>query len=406
MKPERRFGCDAMKILIAHNRYQFSGGEDAVVRDEAELLRRRGHCVEVLEQDNDAIHGFRGNLIAAASVFYSAPSRVRMKQVIHDFQPEIVHIHNWFPMLSPAIILEADASAIPIVQTLHNFRLLCANALLFRDGAVCTDCVGKQIPMGGILHGCYRGSRAGSAIVAAAFAYHRLAHTWDCVDLFIAVSGFEREILLGGGLAAEKVVVKPNFVASDAMLAGMNRESSALFAGRLSEEKGIKTLLSAWNTGRMPWQLKIIGDGPMADEVRSCAASNSRVEYLGLQPPDAVLSAMAKAKFLVFPSEWYETFGRTVVEAFSQGTPVLATDMGGVRELVEEGRTGFRFPPGDADALVAGAARFFAMEDYEQMRANCRKLFLSRFTAEINYTLLVDIYNRAIALRKRRRQAG
>jgi len=406
LRQNRRVIGNSMKILIAHNRYQFSGGEDAVVRDEAELLRSCGHCVELLEQDNDAIHGLRGNLMAATSVFYSAPSRARMKQAIHDFQPDIVHVHNWFPMLSPSIILEADASAIPVVQTLHNFRLLCANALLFRDGAVCMDCVGKQFPMGGILHGCYRGSRVGSAIVTAASAYHRLARTWDRVDLFIAVSGFEREILLGSGLAAEKIVVKPNFVSSDAMLVEMNRENSALFVGRLSPEKGIKTLLTAWNTGRVPLQLKIIGDGPMADEVRACAASNHRVEYLGLQPPEAVLSAMAKARFLVFPSEWYETFGRTVVEAFSQGTPVLATDMGGVRELVEESKTGFRFPPGDAEALVAGALRFSAIEDYEKMRTNCRNLFLSRFTAETNYTLLMDIYNRAIAIRKRRRLAG
>jgi glycosyltransferase involved in cell wall biosynthesis len=144
----------------------------------------------------------------------------------------------------------------------------------------------------------------------------------------------------------------------------------------------------------------------MADEVRSCAASNSRVEYLGLQPPDAVLSAMAKAKFLVFPSEWFETFGRTVVEAYSQGTPVLAADLGGVRELVAEGITGYRFPPGNADALVAGALRFSACEDYEQMPANCRRLFLGRFTAEINYTQLTDIYNQAIAIRKARRQTG
>lgn len=391
-----------MKILIAHNRYQFSGGEDAVVRDEAELLRRHGHAVEVLEQDNDAIHGLRGNLIAAASVFYSASSRARMKQAIHDFQPEIVHVHNWFPMLSPAIILEADSTAIPVVQTLHNFRLLCANALLYREGAVCMDCVGKPFPMDGILHGCYRGSRAGSAIVTAANVIHRLMRIWDRVDLFMAVSSFEREILVRGGLPADRTVVKPNFVSSDALHAESNRENSALYVGRLSPEKGIQTLLSAWNSGRMPLQLKIIGDGPLADDVRCCAATNPRVEYLGLQPPDAVLRAMAKARFLVFPSEWFETFGRTVVEAFSQGTPVLATDLGGVSELVEEGITGFRFPPGDADALAAGALRFSACQEYEQMRANCRNLFLHQYTAEINYTLLMNAYAQAITFRKMR----
>jgi len=398
----KQFGCDSMKILIAHNRYQYSGGEDAVARDEAKLLRGHGHCVEFLEEDNDHIHGLRGNFVAAASIFYSARSRARMKQAIHDFQPEVVHIHNWFPMLSPSIILEADARSIPVVQTLHNFRLLCANSLLFRDGAVCTDCMGKSFPIGGILHGCYRGSRAGSAVITAANAVHRWMHTWDRIDLFIAVSAFEREILLKGGLAADKIVVKPNFVASDHIPVELNRENAALFVGRLSPEKGIRTLLAAWNSGTIPFQLKIIGDGPMAGEVRSCAASNARVQYLGLKSPEEVYREMAMAKFLVFPSEWFETFGRTVMEAFAQGTPVLAADLGCVRELVEDGVTGFRFAPGDAGSLAQGAVRISQSAHYEQMSANCRSLFLNKYTAQINYIQLMDVYDQASAIRKKR----
>jgi glycosyltransferase involved in cell wall biosynthesis len=391
-----------MRILVAHNRYQFSGGEDAVVRDEVALLLRHDHVVELLQQDNEAIHGLRGKVIASASAFYSAGSRKRIKHVIQNFHPDMVHVHNWFPMLSPSIIMEADESGIPVVQTLHNFRMLCANALLYRDGVVCTDCVGKSLPVDGVVHGCYRGSRAGSAVVTAAYAFHRFVRTWDRVDLFIAVSGFEREILVSGGLPAEKIVVKPNFVGSDTWKAERNEEDVALFVGRLSPEKGIGTLLSAWKTGKIPLGLKIVGDGPMTDEVRSCAAGETGIEYLGAQPPDAVYREMAKAKFLVFPSEWFETFGRTVVEAFAQGTPVLAADLGAVRELVEEGVTGYRFSPGNVDALVAGTRRFPTGKDYEQMRSNCRNLFLRRFTAEINYTLLIDIYARAIAAREMR----
>jgi glycosyltransferase involved in cell wall biosynthesis len=395
-----------MKILVAHNRYQFSGGEDAVVRDEAELLRRRGDTVELLEQDNEAIYGLRGKVAASAAVFYSADSRRRMKQAIDDFRPDVVHIHNWFPMLSPSIILEADQSAVPIVQTLHNFRMICANALLYRNGGVCTDCIGKMLPLDGVVHGCYRGSRTGSAIVAAAYAFHRFAHTWNRVDLFIAVSEFERGILVGGGLPAERVVVKPNFVGSDTWKAERNTEDVALFVGRLSPEKGIRTLLSAWRTDKIPLRLRIIGDGPMADEVRTFATGRGGVEYLGLQPQDAVYREMAKARFLVFPSEWFETFGRTVVEAFAQGTPVLAADLGSVRELVDEGVTGCRFVPGNVDALVAGAHRFPGGKDYEQMRANCRSLFLSRFTAGMNYELLIEIYAKAFESRRHRRSNG
>jgi glycosyltransferase involved in cell wall biosynthesis len=394
-----------MRILVAHNRYQFSGGEDAVVRDEIELLRRYGHSVELLEQDNDAIDGMRGKLIATTSIFYSARSRKRMRHAIYDFQPEIVHIHNWFPLLSPSIILEADASGVPVVQTLHNFRMVCANALLYRNGVVCTDCLRKSLPIDGVVHGCYRGSRTGSAIVTAAYAFHHLVHTWDRVDLFVAVSCFEREILVGGGLPAKRVVVKPNFVVQDAWNAERNTEDVALFVGRLSPEKGIRTLLSAWNTGRIPLRLKIIGDGPIAEEVRSCAAANTGVEYIGLQPSEAVYRELAKAKFLVFPSEWFETFGRTVIEAFSQGTPVLAADLGCVRELVEEGVTGCRFSPANVDALVTGALRFPSGEEYERMRANCRNLFLSKYTAEINYAMLMEIYAKAHAARKLRGQA-
>jgi glycosyltransferase involved in cell wall biosynthesis len=203
----------------------------------------------------------------------------------------------------------------------------------------------------------------------------------------------------------EKVVTKPNFVNSDAWNGEKNTEDTALFVGRLSPEKGIRTLLSAWSSGRIPFRLKIIGDGPMAGEVSACAAKNIGVEYLGPQAPEAVYRELTKARFLVFPSECFETFGRTVVEAFSRGTPVLASDLGSVRELVEDGVTGYRFTPENADALAAGALRFPGGEDYERMSTNCRSLYLSKFTAEINYTLLMEVYAKAIAVRKARQHA-
>ncbi len=391
-----------MRILVAHNRYQFVGGEDAVVRDEVEMFRHQGHSVEKLEQDNDAIRGVGGKLIAAASIFYSVSSQQRIKRIIHEFRPDIVHVHNLFPMLSPSIVLEASKSGVPVVQTLHNFRMICANALLYRDGAICTDCVGKAFPLDGIVHGCYRGSRAGSAIVTAAYGFHRLAHTWDCIDKFIAVSDFERGILVGGGLPAEKIAVKPNYSASHIYTECRPAAAFALFAGRLSPEKGIRTLLSAWRSGRISLKLKIAGDGPLADEVRSSVAQNPNIEYLGMQPPEAVYREMAGARFLVFPSEWYETFGRTIIEAFSQGTPVLAADLGGVRELVEEGVTGYRFAAGNSEALAAGVRRFPDGDRYELMRQRCREEFLSKFTAETNYGLLMDIYGAAAEARRQR----
>jgi glycosyltransferase involved in cell wall biosynthesis len=200
------------------------------------------------------------------------------------------------------------------------------------------------------------------------------------------------------------VVVKPNFVVSDTWEADRKTEDFALFAGRLSPEKGIGTLLAAWDTGKIAFRLKIAGLGPMVDQVRSCAASNAQVEYLGLQPSANVYSEMAKARFLVFPSEWYEGLSRTVIEAFSQGTPVLAADLGAVGELVEEGVTGYRFPPGNIDALVAGTRRFPTGSSYQRMRLSCRNLYLSRFTAAINYPQLTEIYAKAISIRKMRKR--
>lgn len=391
-----------MRILFAHNYYQYPGGEDAVVRDEIDLLRSHGHSVELLEQDNEVIRGLRGKFIASKSIFYSSHSRMRMRIAIRDFRPDILHVHNWFPILSPSIIFEADAFGVAVVQTLHNFRMICANGLLYRKGNVCTDCLGKPFPLDGILHSCYRGSSAGSVIVTSAFAFHRLAHTWDRVDLFIAVSDFQREVLVRGGLPSEKVAVKPNFVSPHAWNAENKTGDYALYVGRLSPEKGIRTMLEAWNSGKIPLHLKICGNGPMAEDVRLVAAENLFIEYLGLQPPEIVYSEMANARFLVFPSEWYETFGRTVIEAFSQGTPVLAADLGGIRELVEDQVTGFLFQPGNVDALIAGATRFSDGESYKEMRMNCRKLFLDKYSAEINYKLLFELYEKAIATRRMR----
>jgi glycosyltransferase involved in cell wall biosynthesis len=396
-------GKTSMKILVAHNRYQVGGGEDTVVRDECKMLRQRGHCVELLEENNDSIQGLRGALATAASIAYSARSRKRMKRAIDEFGPRIIHIHNWFPRLSPSIILEANAHRLPIVQTLHNYRMFCANALLYRDGAICTDCMGRRFPLRGVAHGCYRHSRAGSAVVTAAYAFHRLARTWDKVDLFIAVSEFERSLLIQGGIPAEKIIAKPNFVQSDPANTIEEKEDFALYVGRITEEKGLRTLLAAWNTGRIPLRLKILGDGPLADEIRSCAQKNQKIEYKGPQPSEVVSREMAKARYLVFPSEWYETFGKVVVEAFSRGTPVLAANLGNMKELVEEGVTGYRFPPGDAEALVSCALRFPEGEPYTRMCTNCLAAYQSRFTTEKNYEALMQIYSRAAEIRRSRR---
>jgi glycosyltransferase involved in cell wall biosynthesis len=386
-----------MRILVAHNRYKYAGGEDSVMRAEVAMLRNGGHEVALYEVDNQAIQGIAAKISASVSVFYSYNSSAKMAELLRTFRPEIVHIHNWFPLLSPSVIAVAAEAGIPVVQTLHNFRMLCANAILYRDGKVCRDCLGQAFPLGAAVHGCYAASHAGSAVVAAAFAYHRLARTWTGVSTFIALSEFQRSLLIEGGLDSAQIVVKPNFV-KDVGESGDGSGGYALFVGRLTPEKGIRTVLSAWQRKLMPVDLRIMGNGPLVDEVREAARSIEGVEYLGQQSASEVYAAMASAKFLIFPSEWYEPFALTIVEAFSRGTPVLAADLESIGELVKDGQTGLRFIPGDAGDLASKAIAMLADEEtYQAMRRRCRQVYEQRYTDSINYSLLTSIYERAIA---------
>ena len=387
-----------MRIVIAHNRYKFAGGEDTVMRSEVEMLRGAGHDVELLEADNCVIDGTVAKIAAAGSLFHSSSSSRRMTELLRRFRPDILHIHNWFPLLSPSIISAAIAEGVPVVQTLHNFRMFCANGILYRDGKVCDDCAGRALPLGAVLHGCYSGSRVGSAIVTAAFSYHRIAHTWDSVSTFIAVSEYQRALLIRGGVPSAQIVVKPNFVKNPGK-PGAGDGGYALFVGRLTPQKGIRTILRAWAGNNIAMPLTIMGDGPLAEEVRTATKSLPRVQYVGQRTTEEVHAAMAGAKFLIFSSESYEPFALTIVEAFSQGTPVLAADVASVAELVKHGGTGFRFAPSDPDDLAAKASLFMAdPAGYQEMRRECRRIYDERYTDTINYKLLMDIYRRARAL--------
>jgi glycosyltransferase involved in cell wall biosynthesis len=309
----------------------------------------------------------------------------------------VVHVHNWFPLLSPSIIDAAVEEGVPVVQTLHNFRMLCANGMLYRDGKICQDCVGKAFPLDGMAHGCYTGSRVGTALVAAAFSYHRMAHRWDGVSAFIALSEFQRTLLARGGVDAARMVVKPNFV-KDSGGPGDGKGGYALFVGRLIPEKGIRTVLNAWRGGGMRMPLKIMGDGPLADEVRRMATATQGVQYLGQQSSAEVYAAMAEARFVICASECHEAFGLTIVEAYAKGTPVLAPDLESISELVRPGETGMRFAPGDAADLAAKASLLVADDAaYRAMRRRCRALYEERYTDTINYRLLMDIYRRVCA---------
>jgi glycosyltransferase involved in cell wall biosynthesis len=386
-----------LRVLVAHNRYRFRGGEDSVVQNEMEMLRTRGHEVMMLEADNRTIEGPLTRIAAAGSAFHSARSKRRMESMLLEFRPDLVHVHNWFPLLSPSVITAAAARGVPVVQTLHNFRMVCAGANLFRKGSICCDCVGKHLPLAPVFHGCYAGSRLGSAAVAGAFTWHRFAHTWDAVSLFITLTRFQRDLLVEGGLDASRTLIKPNFVrASGGDMVGKGRGGFALFVGRLVPEKGIRTVLRAWEDNlRLPL-LKIMGDGPLANEVRARALRLPRVEYLGQQPRSAVAEAMGDARALIFASEGYEAFPLAILESFAAGTPVIAADLPSLAELVHRGETGLHFVPGDALDLAAKVSSICAeAQTYQAMRRRCRAIYEQRYTETINYGLLMNAYSRA-----------
>lgn len=385
-----------MRILVVHNYYQQTGGEDQIFATECALLEARGHEVRRYTVHNDQIKGMNPLILAKATVWNSDIYQ-QLRTLVHQERPQIVHFHNTFPLISPAAYYAVKAEGVPVVQTLHNYRLLCLNAYFFRDGHTCEDCLGKLVPWPGVVHNCYR-SRAASSTLAAMLPIHSLLGTWmKAVDVFIAYSKFAHNKFIQGGLPANKIAFKTNFL-HPAPCPGQGKGGYGLFVGRLSPEKGLSTLLAAWETLGSKVPLKIVGDGPLSQQVAEAVERVPGVEWLGLQSLTKVYELMGEAAFLVFPSEWYETFGRVAIEAFAKGTPVIAADIGAVAELVDHGRTGLRFRPGDPEDLRAKVEWTLAHPgELAQMRREARVEFEAKYTAEQNYQILMSIYERAIS---------
>jgi glycosyltransferase involved in cell wall biosynthesis len=391
-----------MRILLVHNRYQIAGGEDTVVRAEKSMLENHGHEVALLENDNAKISGGLGQFKAGMGAVYSRRGKRRVALELARFRPDVMHVHNFFPLFSPAIYSAAHEAGVAVVQTLHNYRLVCPNALLFRDGHVCEDCVGRAVPLPGVVHACYRGSRLATVPVAAMLAAHRALGTWtNMVDAYIALTEFSRQKLTEGGLPAEKVAVKPNFVHPSPAV-GRGDGGYALFVGRLSEEKGVSTLLAAWKelAGEIP--LRIIGDGPLAEIVKSASKELQAIEWLGRVSRDQVVAPMQRATLLIFPSIWYEGFPMSIVEAFAVGLPVVSSKIGAMSSLIQHRRTGLHFRAGDADDLVAQVRWARSHPDaVQEMRQSARKEFEAKYTGERNHEMLLNIYHTAIQRARR-----
>ena len=283
-----------------------------------------------------------------------------------------------------------------MIQTLHNYRLLCPNALFFRAGRVCEDCLGK-VPLSGVIHGCYRGSHSASAMVAATVGFHSLLGTWtNVVDAFIVYSQFAMNKFIEGGLPAEKLAFKTNFL-HPVPAPGAGKGGYAVFVGRLSIEKGLGVMLDAWRQlgGKIP--LKILGDGPMAGLVTEAIREMPEIEWLGRRPLEEVYEIVGDAAFLVFPSEWYETFGRVAIEAFAKGTPVVASNIGAIAELVDHQHNGLLFRPSDPTDLANQIEWLLAHpQKLAQMRLTARAEFEAKYTAGDNCKRLIEIYQTAL----------
>jgi len=389
-----------MVILFVHNYYQREGGEDAGVRQERDLLAAAGHrIVEYSRCSGEiALNGISSRIKLGAGALWSSRTHSELRSLIAKERPEVAYIHNTVPLISPSAYFACAEAGVPVVQTLHNYRFLCPAGTFLREGKICEECVTSTL-FRSVRYGCYQDSVAASATLSLMLATQRALGTWNGkVACYIARTEFARKKFIEGGLPAERILVKPCFVHPDpGPRAGSG--DSVLFLGRLSPEKGLRSLIAAWEhlDGTIP--LRIAGDGPLREELDAEIDRRriAGVKVLGRVPDADLLAEMKRARFLVLPSEWYEGLPLTIAEAFACGVPVVASRIGSMIELVEDGVTGLHFMPGDATDLAAKVEWAWSHpKEMEEMGHAVRREYETKYTPEINYMRLKEIYERAI----------
>jgi glycosyltransferase involved in cell wall biosynthesis len=344
-------GSDTTRVLILHSRY-LSGpasGENRVVDDESRLLAEAGHQVEVWDPALTSTGSVR-MIKAGIDSVWSRSAVDRINDMIRSHRPDVVHLHNLFPMLSPAAIRAANANGCRVVVTLHNYRLICMQGTLLRDGRICEDCVGRS-PLPGVIHSCYRDSAAGSVAIGTSIGLHRKLRTFDSVTRFLSISDFVKAKHVQAGFPAESIYVKPHFAWPAPRRQGPG--DYFLYVGRLSEEKGPQTLIRAWS--RFPGRLVVVGDGPEGAMLRQDAPQG--VSFTGALAAEDVPAVVAGARAVMIPSLCYEGAGKVVLEAYASGVPVIASRIGGLPEVIEEGETGYLVEPEDVEGWVSAASR-------------------------------------------------
>ncbi len=390
-----------MKILVAHNFYQITGGEDVCFKAESDLLECHGQTVIRYTRNNAEIRNYNlwQKINLGMNTIWSKRSFRDVEVLLQNEKPDIVHFQNTFPLISPSVFYACKSRNIPVVLTLHNYRMMCLNGLFLRDSQICEDCRSKAFAWPGIVHACYRGSHLESSAVAMMNAYHRMRKTWvDCVDTCICLSEFSKRKYVQAGLPEEKIRVVPNFLPDPGE--DKNAGDYAVFVGRLSPEKGVQHLLeAAADNTAVP--LKIIGSGPLDAEVKRDSEELENVSAPGWLEHHEMLSMLQKARFLINPTLCYETFSRTVMEAYACGVPVIASRIGAVEELVQDGVTGLLVTPGDVEDLAEKMRWLWTRpEEARRMGKNARKYYLEHLTPDAHYETLMQIYTSVLEGKK------
>jgi len=382
------------KILIVHSHYLKRGGEDLVFEMETELLSK-SHDVEVLTFNNKS--GLKGGVQFLYSIWNISASN-KIKKAVEKFNPDVVHIHNWHFSIGPIIFRTCKRNGVPTIHTLHNYRLACPSAILMYNDKIYLSSLNTNFPWNAILKKVYRNSFLLTFWLAFIIWFHKKISTWAAVNSYIALTPFAKKIISDSsiGISANQIFVKPNFIKKETIQKKEIRDEHFLFVGRLSDEKGIHVLLNSFKES--DYKLKIAGYGPCEELVNRFSQTNSNVDFVGSLEPHQVMDEMKKCQALIFPSIWYEGMPMTIIEAFSEGTSVIASNLGAMSIMIEDGKNGLLFKPGDSSSLRKQLKKWndLSIHDKTEMRNQSFLSFDKKYSESLQPILFNNIFEKII----------